>query len=70
MINLKGGAGGWQSDAAKHDGFRRTEEVLQDSGSVRVCLCDEGIVGEEIACVCACVRACVCVCVCFPVSWR
>lgn len=52
MINLKGGAGGRQSDAAKHDSFRRTEEVLKDSGSV--CVWHKS---QEFVCVC--IRVCV-----------
>lgn len=54
MINLKGGAGGQQSDAAKHDSFRRTEEVLKDSGSV--CVRHKS---QEFVCVCVYQSLCV-----------
>lgn len=43
MINLKGGAVGRESEAARHDSFSRAEKVLQDSG--RECVCDTGSCG-------------------------
>lgn len=60
MINLKGGAAGRQSDAAKRNGFLRSKEVLQDSGSVCVGLKSQFVCGERVAvCVCVFVKVCV-----------